>query len=186
MSKYHTYATCSKCHSRIYQYLSSTWRHTGTNKEECTFYATPTGRTYDGLDEEALKIADRGLRLMVLHLWDNAIGQPGYDKEMWIQLDRAVRGFEDEAAKTRQDLNLEKAVQRGDYWHWQGDGHDFPESLTCPVVMTADQLRELLAKTTPAGTWFCPACLSHIPDTEISTHWMEHEQERNANQTQPQ
>lgn len=31
-------------------------------------------------------------------------------------------------------------------WRWQGDGGDFPGSLSCPVVMSADRLRELVAK----------------------------------------
>ncbi len=31
-------------------------------------------------------------------------------------------------------------------WVWTGDGHDHPESLTCPVLISADHLRELLAK----------------------------------------
>jgi hypothetical protein len=31
-------------------------------------------------------------------------------------------------------------------WVWGGDGQDHPESLTCPVLMSAEQLRELLAK----------------------------------------
>lgn len=38
------------------------------------------------------------------------------------------------------------ACEAGDLWYWQGDGADYPESLTCPVVMTADTLRELLMK----------------------------------------
>lgn len=31
------------------------------------------------------------------------------------------------------------------YWCWQGDGEDHPESLTCPVLMSAEDLRSLLA-----------------------------------------
>lgn len=31
-------------------------------------------------------------------------------------------------------------------WLWEGDGYDFPESLVCPVVMSADTLRALLNK----------------------------------------
>lgn len=34
-------------------------------------------------------------------------------------------------------------------WLWQGDGNDKPESLACPVVMSADTLRELVAKSNP-------------------------------------
>lgn len=31
-------------------------------------------------------------------------------------------------------------------WRWQGDGSDYLESLACPVVMTADTLRDLMAR----------------------------------------
>jgi hypothetical protein len=31
-----------------------------------------------------------------------------------------------------------------DVWFWEGGGADHPESLSCPVVMSADKLRELL------------------------------------------
>jgi len=31
-------------------------------------------------------------------------------------------------------------------WFWQGDGHDDPVSLACPVVMSADTLREMVAQ----------------------------------------
>jgi len=33
----------------------------------------------------------------------------------------------------------------GDVWYWQGDGADYPESLSCPVVMSAGTLRGLCA-----------------------------------------
>ncbi len=34
-------------------------------------------------------------------------------------------------------------------WYWQGDEDDQPESLSCPVIMSAETLRELLAKSAP-------------------------------------
>ena len=36
--------------------------------------------------------------------------------------------------------------QRGDLWFWQGDGSDYADSLSCHVVMSADNLRGLLVK----------------------------------------
>lgn len=38
--------------------------------------------------------------------------------------------------------------QNGQVWYWQGDGEDHPETLvnSLPVVIRADQLRELIAK----------------------------------------
>ena len=41
-------------------------------------------------------------------------------------------------------------TERGECWHWQGDGHDFPESLVCPVVIDPELLRGLLRD---AGRW---------------------------------
>lgn len=40
--------------------------------------------------------------------------------------------------------SIRRDVERGDWWCWQGDEEDHPESLTCPVVMSADILREHL------------------------------------------
>ena len=31
----------------------------------------------------------------------------------------------------------------GDYWAWQGDGEDHPESLSCPILIGAYDFREL-------------------------------------------
>lgn len=42
----------------------------------------------------------------------------------------------------------EKAI--GNYWCWQGDGEDHPESLTCPVLVSADQVREWVAARSKA------------------------------------
>jgi hypothetical protein len=61
-----------------------------------------------------------------------------------------------ELARLRERDNVETmALIRGDVWYWQGDGHDMPESLTCPVIMSAETLRQLLALSTatPAGEW---------------------------------
>lgn len=44
----------------------------------------------------------------------------------------------------KEELNALKAAVNKDVWYWQGDGEDYPESLTCHVVMTASTLRELL------------------------------------------
>lgn len=49
----------------------------------------------------------------------------------------------------RNDLRTKLAVVNTPYpnvWVWQGDGHDEIESLSCPVVMSADTLRALLTK----------------------------------------
>lgn len=62
-------------------------------------------------------------------------------------------GWKHEAEWRQHDLDRMKtefaairAATTRDVWYWQGDKYDCPESLTCPVVMTADALRALLAK----------------------------------------
>lgn len=55
-----------------------------------------------------------------------------------------LRNEELERENARLRLLLEG--HEGDYWAWQGDGFDYPESLTCPVIMSANTLRELLKK----------------------------------------
>ncbi len=46
--------------------------------------------------------------------------------------------------------NVRLKEQLGDdVWYWQGDGEDDLESLTCPVVITPDQLRSLLTPPQP-------------------------------------
>lgn len=41
-------------------------------------------------------------------------------------------------------------------WYWQGDEDDQPESLSCPVIMSAETLRELLAKSAPPAPMAVP------------------------------
>jgi hypothetical protein len=42
-------------------------------------------------------------------------------------------------------------------WHWQNDGQDFLESLSCPVIIPAHQLRDLL-KGVPVQADALPDC----------------------------
>lgn len=49
-------------------------------------------------------------------------------------------------------------------WHWQGDGCDRPESLSCPVVMSADTLSEIIAAKDEACDLAADA-LSHLDAT---------------------
>lgn len=56
-----------------------------------------------------------------------------------------------EARALRHDLAMVRTPTPG-VWLWQGDGADFPESLACPVVMSAETLRALLG-TARWGVW---------------------------------
>ena len=50
----------------------------------------------------------------------------------------------DGRSEARRQLNLVKTDAEG-VWRWQGDGDD-PESLSCPVVMSADTLRGFVSE----------------------------------------
>lgn len=43
-------------------------------------------------------------------------------------------------------LNQITLYDEGVVWHWMGDGSDMPETLTCPIIVPAPILRELMAK----------------------------------------
>lgn len=49
-----------------------------------------------------------------------------------------------QALKARSAVVL--SCERGDLWYWQGDGFDFPESLACPIVVSADKFRAAVSK----------------------------------------
>lgn len=58
-------------------------------------------------------------------------------------LAQQLKAEQEESAKLRAALAIVRTDTEG-VWRWQGEG-DQPESLTCPVVMSADTLRGLLA-----------------------------------------
>src|ERR1700734_2335459 len=58
-------------------------------------------------------------------------------------------GLERERVQRAKLAVVETATE--DVWRWQGDVHDYAESLSCAVVMSADKLRELLAGRFDAG-----------------------------------
>lgn len=66
-----------------------------------------------------------------------------YEGHTWVN-DYVLAGLRERAA-------LPLQLRNGEVWHWQGDGHDFPDSLACPVIMSAETLRALLAARQPVG-----------------------------------
>ncbi|WP_353949808.1 hypothetical protein [Stenotrophomonas maltophilia] len=78
-------------------------------------------------------------------MWQAALAarQPVYEGHTWIN-DYVLAGLRERAAMPLQ-------LRNGEVWHWQGDGQDFPESLVCPVIMSAETLRALLAARQPVG-----------------------------------
>lgn len=53
-------------------------------------------------------------------------------------------------AKLSDERNTAWMYEQREVWFWQGDGEDYPESLSCPVVIKADDLRAILAPPQPA------------------------------------
>ena len=48
--------------------------------------------------------------------------------------------------RLREEVQIHRDKARDEYWAWQGDEEDHPESLTCPVLISASALRGLLVK----------------------------------------
>lgn len=53
-------------------------------------------------------------------------------------------------AKLEAEIEALRRERIGEVWYWQGDG-DYLESLTCPVLIEASALRELLKKALKTG-----------------------------------
>ena len=68
-------------------------------------------------------------------------------------------------AALRADLNQALLYEENAVWHWQHDGQDFLESLTCPVVIQASQLRELLTGRVPTNAMGAPFTYSSTQAT---------------------
>lgn len=47
--------------------------------------------------------------------------------------------------KTTEEKPKGKKISAGDFWYWHGDGLDNLESITCPILIPAEMLRQLLA-----------------------------------------
>lgn len=80
------------------------------------------------------------------------------------ELDTAVVSLTRELEAERGRLRLSIAERKGEVWYWQGDSEDHLESLTCPVVISADKLRGILKQleTERAGSAAMLAAFSDI------------------------
>lgn len=69
-----------------------------------------------------------------------------------VEIERRQKAYEQERATMRREIVTLQEGAAGNYWHWQGDGEDHLESLSCPVLISADQLRAVLAEKGDAHT----------------------------------
>ena len=52
--------------------------------------------------------------------------------------------FKHHAERKMDELVAHRDKARGDYWAWQADSEDHPESLVCPILISADRMRVIL------------------------------------------
>lgn len=67
-------------------------------------------------------------------------------EEAFRKLDEALAVIKREAEKLCDENAALHREWNGEVWYWQGDGEDHLESLTCPVLIEADDLRALLER----------------------------------------
>lgn len=67
-------------------------------------------------------------------------------EEAFRLLDEALADVKRGAEKLADENAALHRERAGEVWYWQGDGEDHLESLTCPVLIEADDLRALLEK----------------------------------------
>ncbi|MDE2106927.1 MAG: hypothetical protein KGL39_57465, partial [Patescibacteria group bacterium] len=64
-----------------------------------------------------------------------------------VEIERLIQRVKELGAQIDRENDILRAKN---FWRWQADGNDYPESLTCQVVMTAEQLRGLLQRAEQA------------------------------------
>jgi len=58
-----------------------------------------------------------------------------------------LKSVNKDLAQAKRDLGIVRVSDHQGVWYWQGDGGDNQASLVCPVVMSADKLREMMGNT---------------------------------------
>lgn len=99
------------------------------------------------------KVLDDGIR----DIWWDGNRQSGMEGYMNYREIAAVLGYDpiepgitperllEEIKRLADEVKLLRRIPTGEVWYFADDGHDHPESLTAPIIMTAAKLRELLA-----------------------------------------
>jgi hypothetical protein len=101
---------------------------------------------------DRLRAAVNGAFLMTTPAADVCSDGDRQIKELEAQLDavgEASRTLAEEKRALELTLSIVKTGVEG-VWRWQGDGGDQPQSPSCPAVMSAERLRELLARAEKA------------------------------------
>ena len=56
-----------------------------------------------------------------------------------------IKHLQAENHNLRLDINAFRQRHADEFWYWQDDGEDFPESLTCPVMVRAETIQRMAA-----------------------------------------
>lgn len=67
-----------------------------------------------------------------------------YDYLVPKEVSEEIARLRAEVERLTQERETLLRERKGEVWFWQGDGYDHPESLTCPILIQPDNLRELL------------------------------------------
>jgi len=67
--------------------------------------------------------------------------------DIFNELDAALADVKKEAAKLQNEVAALHRERQGEVWYYQGDGEDKLESLTCPVLIEAEDLRAIVARS---------------------------------------
>ncbi len=62
-----------------------------------------------------------------------------------------------EVQSLRKRLDQAESVQEGSYWSWDSEGGNDIDSLSCPVVMEPDQIRDLMSRRFKVEYILCAA-----------------------------
>lgn len=73
-------------------------------------------------------------------------------EDIFAKLDEVLAEIKRKAGKLEAENEALRRERQGEIWYWQGDGEDHLESLTCPVLIEAADLRELLKEADGFGT----------------------------------
>jgi hypothetical protein len=63
----------------------------------------------------------------------------------------AYKTLQEDNERLYEMANMVHAKESSEYWSWQVDEDNHLESLTCPVLISAEALRELLDETYARG-----------------------------------
>lgn len=111
----------------------------------------PIGGSSEYNSEHLLQLADEIERMASKPLFDEPKPLPDtVSAGKFRALVEHCKRADKRLAELTSQLNAVRLYEQKEVWYWQGDGEDHLGSLVCPVVINAEDLRELLRKAVAA------------------------------------